>query len=377
VIGIFIRGIAIEDFFKVVNTEELTEKNSTILYSVFDKRFSYSTSFISGAPSVHVAFEEKNGIFCSIMYLDMKSITFSFTSENTLEKEIPLSLKKLAEKYILETNTIIATKPTDIASVIEDIKFFADYNIYVLGFASNSQERFDALYLDLSEIQCVFTREKTDRIKYNALLINYIAVESDIYEADNQHYIVPSVGIEGLELWLGTNPRFFLSIVDAADDDDKKTTKKYLYNMIFARVAKCLAEYFEIIHYSVSKVEKAFIIEDLSIEKIKELLKLLRVINSKAIELFNGVIKGCAIKLGVEIKNAEKKVKQLSTFYDESNIVGFVTMAYSDEDILHRKLIDILLMEIIPSLITNVESTVTYIDLELKKYINEGGDGVD
>jgi hypothetical protein len=269
------------------------------------------------------------------------------------------------------------TESDGIENVVEDINFFAGYNIYILGIASDTPERIDELALDLFGIRCIFSKNETDHIKYNALLINYIAVESNFYEADNNHYIVPNVGIEGLELWLGTNPRFFLDLVESDDDDDIKATKKYLYNMIFSRVAKCISEQFEISHYSVSKVEKAFIIEDLSLDKVKQLLKLVRAVNSKALTLFGHTIAHCAAELGKEIKNAEKKVKQLSTFYDETNIVGFVTMAFSDDDIMHRHLAEILLNETIPLLITNVSKTVEFIDNELKKYIYEGGDAVD
>ena len=361
----------------VIDLSELVEKNTTVVYSIFDKRFNYSTSFISSAPSVHIAVEEKNGGTTMIMFLDMKSVTFSFSSESTLETSIPESLKRIATESILETNTIIATETGSIGDVIEDINFFTGYNIYVLGMASDSEERIDEMELDLFGIRCLFSKEETEHIKYNALLINYIAVESSVYEADNNHYIVPNVGIEGLELWLGTNPRFFLDLVVADDDDDLKMTKKYLYNMIFSRVAKCISERFEISHYSVSKVEKAFVIEDLTMDKVKELLYFVRIINAKALELFEETILNCAAFLGKEIKNAERKVKQLSTFYDENNIVGFVTMAYSDEDVLHKKLIEVLLNDTIPLLIKDVETTIGFIDDKLKKYINEGGDAVD
>ena len=376
-IGIFIKGNALEEVLKAVSIEEMVKQNTTLVYSIFDERFSYSTSFISGAPSVHVAIEDKNGERTVIMYLDMKSVTFSFSSENTLESTIPEALKGFSSERILSTNTIIVTESDGIENVVEDINFFAGYNIYILGIASDTPERIDELALDLFGIRCIFSKNETDHIKYNALLINYIAVESNFYEADNNHYIVPNVGIEGLELWLGTNPRFFLDLVESDDDDDIKATKKYLYNMIFSRVAKCISEQFEISHYSVSKVEKAFIIEDLSLDKVKQLLKLVRAVNSKALTLFGHTIAHCAAELGKEIKNAEKKVKQLSTFYDETNIVGFVTMAFSDDDIMHRHLAEILLNETIPLLITNVSKTVEFIDNELKKYIYEGGDAVD
>ncbi|HOO33393.1 MAG TPA: hypothetical protein PK466_10595 [Thermotogota bacterium] len=376
-IRIFIKGTALKEMLSVIDLSELVEKNTTVVYSIFDKRFNYSTSFISSAPSVHIAVEEKNGGTTMIMFLDMKSVTFSFSSESTLETSIPESLKRIATESILETNTIIATETGSIGDVIEDINFFTGYNIYVLGMASDSEERIDEMELDLFGIRCLFSKEETEHIKYNALLINYIAVESSVYEADNNHYIVPNVGIEGLELWLGTNPRFFLDLVVADDDDDLKMTKKYLYNMIFSRVAKCISERFEISHYSVSKVEKAFVIEDLTMDKVKELLYFVRIINAKALELFEETILNCAAFLGKEIKNAERKVKQLSTFYDENNIVGFVTMAYSDEDVLHKKLIEVLLNDTIPLLIKDVETTIGFIDDKLKKYINEGGDAVD
>ncbi len=363
----FAKGVTVETLLDNVQIDSLYRQDETISYSVFDEIFDDSSSYISGAPSIHYTFEKAGDELTILVYLDLKSMTYSFSSKMTEEVNIPGDFKKMIEDYVLEKSKVASVMSSGIDDIIGEIRYFTGYSIHVLGFASTSRERFEELERETEDLECSFSSEVTQKTRYNAMLINLIARESKIYEGYSQQYLVPNVGMEGMELSLGTNPRFFLNIVEDSDDDSIKTSKKYLYNIMFERISKYLTERFEVSHYSTSKVEKAFIIEGLSIERIELFLEKVSQINKMAPGLFKESITQYCEKLGYYINNAEKKVKQLGNFYDENSIVGFVTHAYTDEDELHRQLLEVLLDDTIPTLIAIVKKTVAFIDQYLEK----------
>ncbi|MFP4460766.1 MAG: hypothetical protein ACOC34_04505 [Thermotogota bacterium] len=369
----YLKGAGIEEILNGINIETMSEVATTLIYSIFDEKFDCTSTFISGAPSVHLVIERTEDVISTLFFLDLKSVSFSFSPDDTLNISIPDDFLKTTKTLIWKNAKIVCLKIPSMTFIVDEIKFFSDYNITILGYTSTSKTRFEELSELIKDIPASFTLEETEKTHYNALLINLIAVESYGYEIDNNNYIVPNVGMEGMELWLGTNPRFFLDIVDDKDDELKRETKKYLYNIIFARVAKTLSEYFSIHHYSVSKVEKGFIIDKLSKEKILEFLKIVKVINHNAKDIFNTVLKNAAFVIGSLEKNAEKKLNLLKTFYDEKNIIGIITIAYSNEQDQHRQMLEILLNEDIPSMIKGIKDTVQNIDELLNMCIKKGG----
>ncbi len=369
----YLQGAGIEEILNGINIETMSKDASTIIYSIFDEQFDCTSTFISGAPSVHLVVEKNNEILSTLFFLDLKSVSFSFSPEDTLKISIPDDFVSITKEIIWKNAKIICTKIPSIDFILDEIKFFSDYNITILGYASTSEARYNEITELIQNIPKSFTPEETEKTHYNALLINLIAVESNYYEIDNNHYIIPNVGMEGMELWLGTNPRFFLDIVDDKDDDLKRETKKFLYNIVFSRVAKNISDYFSIHHYSVSKVEKGFIIEQLSKEKILEFLRIVKEINHNAKDIFNTVLNGRAADIGLLEKNAQKKLNLLKNFYDEKNIIGIVTVAYSNEEEQHRQMLELLLNEDIPLMIKGIKETVKDIDKLLKTSIEKGG----
>lgn len=369
----YLKGAGIEEILNGINIEAMAKDANTLIYSIFDEQFDCTSTFISGAPSVHLVVEKNNKILSTLFFLDLKSVSFSFSPEDTLKISIPDDFVSITKKIIWKNAKIICTKIPSIDFILDEIQFFSDYNITILGYASNSEARYNEITELIKNIPTSFTPEETEKTHYNALLINLIAVESNYYEIDNNHYIIPNVGMEGMELWLGTNPRFFLDIVDDKDDDLKRETKKFLYNIIFSRIAKNISDYFSIHHYSVSKVEKGFIIEQLSKEKILEFLRIVKEINHNAKDIFNTVLNGKAAEIGSLEKNAQKKLNLLKNFYDEKNIIGVVTVAYSNEEEQHRQMLELLLNEDIPLMIKGIKETVKDIDKLLKTSIEKGG----
>lgn len=369
----YLKGAGIEEILNGINIDAMSKDSTTLIYSIFDEQFDCTSTFISGAPSAHLVVEKVNDVISTLFFLDLKSVSFSFSPEDTLKIAIPSDFEKATKKIIWKNAKIICTKIPSVDFILDEIKFFSDYNITILGYASTSKIRFQEISELIKDIPTSFTLKETEKTHYNALLINMIAVESNYYEIDNNHYIVPNVGMEGMELWLGTNPRFFLDIVDDKDDELKRETKKFLYNIIFSRVAKTISEHFSIHHYSVSKVEKGFIIEHLGKEKILEFLKIVKEINHHAKDIFNSVLNGKASNIGSLEQNAEKKLNLLRNFYDEKNIIGIVTVAYSNEEEQHRQMLELLLREDLPSIIKGIKETVRDIDELLTKCIEKGG----
>ena len=373
----YLKGAGIEQILNGVDILKMSKDANTLVYSIFDKRFDYTSTFISGAPSAHLVIESANDIISTLFFLDLKSVSFSFSPEDTLETSIPEDFVNITRENIWKNADIICTQTPSMEFILDEIKFFSDYNINILGYSSTSETQFKKIGELVQGIPTSFTPKETEQTHYNALLINLIAVESNYYEMDNNSYIVPNVGMEGLELWLGTNPRFFLDIVDDKDNDLKRETKKFLYNIIFSRIAKTISDHFSIHHYSVSKVEKGFVIEKLNKESILEFLKIVKEINLNAKEIFNTIINGTELKIGFLEKNAQKKLNLLKTFYDEKDIIGIITVAYSNEEGQHRQLLEMLLSEEIPALIKGIQQTVGDIDKLLKKCIEKGGQKVE
>src|SRR6056297_2178948 len=281
----------------------MSKDATTLIYSIFDEQFDCTSTFISGAPSAHLVVEKAEEVVSTLFFMDLKSVSLSFSPEDTLEKSIPDDFLNATKKIIWKNAKIVCTSTPSMAFVLDEIRFFSDYNITILGYSSSSKKRFEKISELINGMPSSLTPEETEKAHYNALLINLIAVESNYYEIDNNHYIVPNVGMEGMELWLGTNPRFFLDIVDDKDDEVKRETKKFLYNMIFSRVAKGISDHFSIHHYSVSKVEKGFIIEKLNKEKILEFLKIVKEINHHAKDIFFKIFNGKASDIGLLQKN--------------------------------------------------------------------------
>ncbi len=370
---LYLKGAGIEELLNGINIDAMSNDASTLIYSIFDEQFDCTSTFISGAPSVHLVVEKNSETLSTLFFLDLKSVSFSFSPEDTLKKTIPDDFVKVIKSLIWKNAKIVCTKIPSIDFILDEIKFFSDYNITILGYASTSEVRYNEINEMVRDIPSSFTPEETEKTHYNALLINLIAVESNYYEIDNNHYIIPNVGMEGMELWLGTNPRFFLDIVDDKDDDLKRETKKFLYNIVFSRIAKNISDYFSIHHYSVSKVEKGFIIEQLSKEKILEFLRIVKKINHNAKDIFNTVLNGKASELGSLEKNAQKKLNLLRNFYDEKDIIGIVTVSYSYEEEQHRHMLELLLDEDIPLMIKGIKETVKDIDELLKTCIEKGG----
>jgi hypothetical protein len=370
---LYLKGAGIEEILSGINIDAMTRDANTLIYSIFDEQFDTTSTFISGAPSAHLVIEKSGDVVSTVFFLDLKSVSFSFSPEDTLKIDIPADFIKTIKKIIWKNARIVCAKISSIEFIVDEIKFFSDYNITILGYSSTSKTRFEELERLMKDIPKSFTIEETEKVHYNALLINMIAVESNYYEMESNDYIVPNVGMEGMELWLGTNPRFFLDIVDDKDDEIKRETKRFLYNIIFSRIAKILSDHFSINHYSVSKVEKGFVIEQLSKEKILEFLKIVKAINQQAKEIFYKIITDSAFEIGSLEKSAEKRLNLLKNFYDEKNIIGIVTVAYSNEEDQNRYLLEKLLNEDIPSIIEGIKESVKNIDKLLKSCIEKGG----
>mgnify|MGYP001172526052 FL=1 len=373
----YLKGSGIEDILSNMDIHEISRDEDTLIYSIFDEQFDYTSIFISGAPSAHLVVEKKKDDVSILFFLDLKSVSFSFSPEDTLNIPISEKLTEVTRKIIWKNATVICTKTPSIEFILDEIKFFSDYNIHILGYASTSQQRYQEIETLVDGIPTSFTPAETEKTHYNALLINLIAVESNFYEMDNNCYLIPTVGMDGMELWLGTNPRFFLDIVNDKDDELKRETKKFLYHIIFSRIAKEISEYFSIHHYSVSKVEIGFVIDQLKKESILEFLKIVKAINQKAKEIFSTVLNENACHAREIEKGAETKLKLLKAFYDEKDIVGVISVAYSNEDEQHRQMLEMLLNKDIPMIIKGIQHTVQDIDKLIKKCIEEGGQKIE
>ncbi|HPF16315.1 MAG TPA: hypothetical protein P5107_06390 [Thermotogota bacterium] len=373
----YLKGSGIEDILSNMDIDEISKGEDTLIYSIFDEQFDYTSIFISGAPSAHLVIEKKKEDVSILFFLDLKSVSFSFSPEDTLNIPISEKMTEVARKIIWKNATVICTKTPSIEFILDEIKFFSDYNIHILGYASTSQQRFQEIETLVDGIPTSFTPEETEKTHYNALLINLIAVESNFYEMDNNCYLIPTVGMDGMELWLGTNPRFFLDIVNDKDDELQRETKKFLYHIIFSRIAKEISEHFSIHHYSVSKVEIGFVIDQLKKESILEFLKIIKAINTKAKDFFNTVLNENACNAREIEKDADTKLKLLKAFYDEKDIIGVITAAYSNEEEQHRQMLEMLLKKDIPRIITGIQHTVQDIDKLIKKCIEEGGQEIE
>jgi len=374
---LYLKGSGIEDILSNMDIDEISKGEDTLIYSIFDEQFDYTSIFISGAPSAHLVIEKKKEDVSILFFLDLKSVSFSFSPEDTLNIPISEKMTEVARKIIWKNATVICTKTPSIEFILDEIKFFSDYNIHILGYASTSQQRFQEIETLVDGIPTSFTPEETEKTHYNALLINLIAVESNFYEMDNNCYLIPTVGMDGMELWLGTNPRFFLDIVNDKDDELQRETKKFLYHIIFSRIAKEISEHFSIHHYSVSKVEIGFVIDQLKKESILEFLKIIKAINTKAKDFFNTVLNENACNAREIEKDADTKLKLLKAFYDEKDIIGVITAAYSNEEEQHRQMLEMLLKKDIPRIITGIQHTVQDIDKLIKKCIEEGGQEIE
>jgi len=98
-----------------------------------------------------------------------------------------------------------------------------------------------------------------------------------------------------------------------------------------------------------------------------------KAINQQAKEIFYKIITDSAFEIGSLEKSAEKRLNLLKNFYDEKNIIGIVTVAYSNEEDQNRYLLEKLLNEDIPSIIEGIKESVKNIDKLLKSCIEKGG----
>lgn len=365
----FSKGIFLETLLKEPNLIPMfAAKEGETLYSVTDDFFDPSSSFIFGTPSVHifVRFQQKN--FLILAYLDLKSTTFSFNpTECTLP--LPNMLKDTFPGIVWDHLKVFQFFGFSLKSVLDDLHFFSGLNIYVLGYSTNNERDRNELETQIEGLQTIYKPEQAKKIAYGMLMLNVIAKESQTYQSQRTHYLIPSVSVEGLELWLGTNSEFFVYLCEGDLSDEKKLLMKFLFNVVFLRLCVKLGILYDIPFYTISKIERAFILEGQKKETLQRFLLSVKQFNLQALRFFKEELIPISTEFGKTLHNTIKKYQQVSTFYDEPNFVLLIILALTDESTEYKSLFDNLLHQNFPKLVTLLNDIIAHIDKAILSYL--------
>jgi len=364
----FIEGYILENMYKDESlVKHMKERMKPEIFAIFDRNFIENSAFVAGAPTLHIAVEPLTDGFSCLVYLDLKSSTYTYGIQD-VDDEFSAHVETWAQNFIWQDTVMKLNCESPFEEVLDEISFFTGFNIYILGYSSTDKKRFEELKEMVSEFPCFTSEKETNYLKQEALLVNIMAVENIKYSDNEKKYVIPSVGIEGVELWLGTNPTFYKIISDDKDSEEQKYNKKFLFNFVFSRICSKIAEEFDIPSYSVSKVEKAFIVGSLEIDRLVELLDTINFVNEKATIFFDEIFKMISEDTGKVIYEGKKKFDQLAAFYDEKNFVSLIAYSFSDNDEVYRQLSKNLLENVIPKVTESISSCKTKIDERIKKY---------
>jgi len=205
----FVKGVALETLIAEPGFVELfRDENSGVLLSLIDSYFDPTSSFIFGTPSIHLYVRSSAEEFVAFAYLDLKSTTFSFNASET-DHPIAAYIKRIFSNYVWGELNVYRYESFTLDDIIDELHFFAGLNTYVLGFAASDETLFNELDQRVSDLNMIFNARESRRIAHGISLMNMVARESSEYKDQTTHYLVPTVGVEGLEVWLGTNSTFF------------------------------------------------------------------------------------------------------------------------------------------------------------------------
>ncbi|HPE68153.1 MAG TPA: hypothetical protein P5560_04170 [Thermotogota bacterium] len=357
-----IAGSFLETFLAYPGVEEKIRafKKNTVI-SLIDHFFDSQGSFIFGAPSLHLVVETFGQEQAILVYLDMKSTTFSFQPDfRNLEMEE--AFNGCFQKFLWAPVKAYEFHNLSMRDVINDLQFFNGFNLEIWGFAATSNEHFEWIESEVFGLPMKLEEETTLQSAANAFLINALAVESHQVQKEGTSYLVPSVGVDGLELWLGTNSAFFVELCRGEMSDAEKKTRQYLFNMVFSRICFLLSQKYTIAFYSVSKLERGFFLHEISPGNLKAFLQDVRTLNRNALSLFQDSIVPSCGNMGGVFQEALRKFEQLSNFYDEKNFINLVALAFSESDAVYQKIANSLLHVSLPALIESLGETIQVAD---------------
>lgn len=367
----FIEGYIIQNLFQNEKIERLiSSREGSEVFAIYDKNFTDSSTFVAGAPTLHLAVEKSADEFSCLAYLDLKSSTYTYGTQD-VDDDFSKELETWGQAAIWQDITVKLNCISSIDEVIDEISFFTGFNIYILGYASSSEERFEEIGNMTGNFPCFFSADETAELKEEALLVNIMAVENLKYGDNEKSYLIPSVGIEGVELWIGTNPTFYKRISSESDNDEQKYTKKFLFNFIFSRICARISDIYDIPSYSVSKIEKAFIVKGIATDKLFDLLEKINYINKNAEVLFKEIVVMTNEDVGKILYEGKRRVDQLSAFYDERNFVSLIAFSFSDNDEVYRQISVNLIENVIPKIMKSVSECKEFIDLKITKFLGE------
>jgi hypothetical protein len=376
-----IKGVFFETLLKnPAFLPSITKKEEDALFSITDAFFDPTNSFIFGAPSAHLYIRNNNGRCLLFSYLDLKSTTFSF---NPVEATDPTGgcLRCSFPKSIWDELRVYRYEGMTIDQILDDLSFFSGLNIYIMGYASNDPEIFNEITEKIGGFNVIFEDEEVDKVFSGISLLNRIAKESQFYQHQTSHYIVPTVGVEGLELWVGTNSTFYVHICESRNasqadknlpGEEEKSLLKFLFNIVFLRICLYLSKRFDIPYYTVSRIERAFIIEGKDEKTVSDVLSCIRTINRNAADFFREDLLPISFKFSGILHSTLKKYQQISTFYDESNFVYLTISALTDDTSEYKVLFESLFHQNINKLIESLLDIVRKVDKAIETYLNRG-----
>ena len=377
----FVKGVALETLIAEPGFVELfRDENSGVLLSLIDSYFDPTSSFIFGTPSIHLYVRSSAEEFVAFAYLDLKSTTFSFNASET-DHPIAAYIKRIFSNYVWGELNVYRYESFTLDDIIDELHFFAGLNTYVLGFAASDETLFNELDQRVSDLNMIFNARESRRIAHGISLMNMVARESSEYKDQTTHYLVPTVGVEGLEVWLGTNSTFFVLLAemdgncDSANPtevEERKSLLKFLFNIVFLRFCSYLSKRYEIQYYTISKIERAFILEGKDQNTVRDFLSCIRTINQKAVDFFRQELLPICEDFSKILNAALKKYQQISTFYDESNFIYITILALTDETSEYQSVFESLFHQNINKLIEQLLLIITQVDRAIARYVEEG-----
>ncbi len=308
---------------------EQIDSNTHIV--IIDSHFRPSDCIMSGAPSLHFLIEMKDEHWVFLVYLDTKSTTV--TGGYSRSKENPLF--HWVKDNVWEDTQMYHSSGASIQDVLEEIEFYQDFQIPILGFGVSSEQQFETIQQMCASLPSVFTEEETERLGIQTILSNIVAVENKKYSEDASlldHYIIPNVGMGEWELWLGTNPSFFVQTIGDEDTQSCKVAKNHLFHMVFFRFCHYLSQKYGMIVQPISKIEKSFDMSGIPIDKLRSFLSDLYRFNHSAIGLFILDMKEVCETLGDRLYRWVQRFDRLSAFYNDTNLISLLVYSISDED---------------------------------------------
>lgn len=153
------------------------------------------------------------------------------------------------------------------------------------------------------------------------------------------------------------------------DSQQSKVAKKHLYHMVYFRICHYLSVKYTMRTHSISKMEKAFDLEGVSVMSLKRLFLDLNRLNEMVKDYFIQELNPICISLGELLLEWVQRFEKLSTFYNDANFISLLVYSLTDQDPNYFGITSEWMEKESKNLTLSLRSAINDIDHHIKKML--------